>query len=95
MSEQSKHEEEQPGIKPEVLLEIVRMKMPFGKYRGFILADLPVSYLEWFLRKGGFPRGKLGFMLATLYEIKLNGLEELLEPLRALPPEPAEPKTPS
>lgn len=94
MSDTPLNEQEQPGIKPEVLLEIVRMKMPYGKYRGFILADLPVSYLEWFLRKGGFPRGKLGFMLATLYEIKLNGLEYLLEPLRALPlpPESEKPK---
>jgi uncharacterized protein (DUF3820 family) len=74
--------EEQPQMKPEVLLELVTMKMPFGKYRGITLCDLPVSYLEWFVRKGGFPRGKLGFMLGTLHEIKLNGLEYLLEPLR-------------
>jgi uncharacterized protein (DUF3820 family) len=74
--------EEQPQMKPEVLLELVTMKMPFGKYRGITLCDLPVSYLEWFVRKGGFPRGKLGFMLGALHEIKLNGLEYLLEPLR-------------
>jgi len=80
--------EEQPtespkdAIKPEVLMELVTMKMPFGKFRGITLCDLPVSYLEWFMRKGGFPRGKLGFMLGTLYEIQLNGLEYLLEPLR-------------
>lgn len=57
--------------------------MPFGKYQGVILANLPVSYLEWFHRKG-FPDGKLGMMLATMYEIKSNGLEYLLEPLRKL-----------
>lgn len=83
MSESEIQPEELPQPKPEVLLELVKMKMPFGKYRGIILCDLPVSYLEWFIRKGGFPRGKLGFMLNALYEIKLNGLEYLLEPLRA------------
>lgn len=69
---------------PEILLELVKVKMPFGKYEGRILADLPVSYLEWFLRKGGFPPGKLGMQLATIYEIKSNGLDYLLEPLRKL-----------
>jgi len=69
---------------PEILLELVKVKMPFGKYEGRILADLPVSYLEWFLRKGGFPQGKLGMQLATIYEIKSNGLDYLLEPLRKL-----------
>jgi uncharacterized protein (DUF3820 family) len=69
---------------PEILLDLVKVKMPFGKHAGWILADLPVSYLEWFLRKGGFPPGKLGMQLATIYEIKSNGLEYLLEPLRKL-----------
>jgi uncharacterized protein (DUF3820 family) len=67
---------------PKILEEIVQVKMPFGKYKGRILADLPVSYLEWFLRNGGFPAGKLGMQLHTVYEIKLNGLEDLLRPLR-------------
>jgi uncharacterized protein len=65
----------------EVLLAIVSMKMPFGKYKGVLLCELPVSYLEWFAKKG-FPEGKLGMMLATLYEIKINGLMYLLDPLR-------------
>lgn len=65
----------------EVLIDLVKIKMPFGRYKGTILANLPVSYLEWFQRKG-FPEGKLGMMLATMYEIKSNGLEYLLEPLR-------------
>mgnify|MGYP000860838995 CR=1 FL=1 len=64
------------------LLKIVQMRMPFGKYKGVILCDLPVSYLEWFQRKG-FPEGKLGEYLQTLYEIRLNGLEYLLTPLKA------------
>ncbi|KAA9345741.1 DUF3820 family protein [Adhaeribacter soli] len=64
-----------------ILLQLVRNKMPFGKYKDVLLCDLPVSYLEWFQRKG-FPSGKLGMQLATLYEIKLNGLTVLLEPLK-------------
>lgn len=55
--------------------------MPFGKYKGRLICDLPENYLVWFKYKG-FPEGKLGMMLATMYEIKLNGLEYLLKPLR-------------
>ena len=66
---------------PELLIHLVTMKMPFGKYKDTILCDLPVSYLEWFHRKG-FPKGKLGMLLATMYEIKINGLEKLLQPLK-------------
>ncbi|TDL99429.1 MAG: hypothetical protein C4K58_05860 [Flavobacteriaceae bacterium] len=67
-------------MKPDqkILIEIVTTKMPFGKYKGTLLSSLPVSYLEWFLRKGGFPGGKLGMQLSTLYEIKSNGLDEIL-----------------
>lgn len=67
----------------EILLELVKVKMPYGRYQGTTLANLPISYLEWFQRKG-FPEGKLGMMLATMYEIKSNGLEYLLEPLKKL-----------
>ncbi|WP_333596687.1 DUF3820 family protein [Chryseobacterium flavum] len=66
----------------EILREICVAKMPFGKYEGMILADLPISYLEWFNRTG-MPKGKLGMQLSTVYEIKLNGLTELLIPIRA------------
>ena len=69
------------GPDPQFLLELVEMKMPFGKFKGRILCDLPVSYLEWFNRKG-FPKGKLGALLQTMLEIKMNGLEDLLVPLR-------------
>jgi uncharacterized protein (DUF3820 family) len=65
----------------ELMLQLVSMKMPFGKYKGTVLCYLPVSYLEWFKRKG-FPKGKLGMLLATMYEIKINGLEKLLDPLK-------------
>ena len=66
---------------PNLLLQLVKMEMPFGKYKGTILCDLPVSYLEWFQRKG-FPRGNLGVLLSTIYEIKMNGLDNLLSPLK-------------
>lgn len=66
----------------ELLLQLVKMEMPFGKYKGTLLCNLPVSYLEWFNRKG-FPSGKLGMLLQTMYEIKLNGLEYLLNPLKS------------
>ena len=64
-----------------ILTTLVSMKMPFGKYKGVTLCELPVSYLEWFYQKG-LPPGKLGMQLATLYEIKINGLSYLLEPLK-------------
>ena len=67
---------------PELLLDVVKIKMPFGKYKNTLLCDLPVAYLEWFSRKG-FPDGKLGMLLQTMYEIKLNGLESLLIPLKS------------
>lgn len=70
------------GINPEILKEICIVRMPFGKYEGKVLVDLPVSYLEWFMRNGGFPKNKLGMQLATIYEIKINGLEELLMPIK-------------
>lgn len=64
-------------------LDLVKMQMPFGKYKGSVLCNLPVSYLEWFNAKG-FPEGKLGMLLRTMYEIKLNGLEYLLDPIKKM-----------
>jgi uncharacterized protein (DUF3820 family) len=72
---------ENPQPNSELLLTLVQMRMPFGKYKGIVLCNLPVSYLEWFAKEG-FPQGKLGMLLATIYEIKINGLEYLLEPLK-------------
>ena len=69
------------GPDSELLYQLVKMEMPFGKYKGTLLCNLPVSYLEWFQRKG-FPKGKLGMLLETIYEIKLNGLDYLLNPLK-------------
>lgn len=79
-------------INPEILKEICFVKMPFGKYKDTILADLPISYLEWFHRKG-MPPGKLGMQLSTVYEIKLNGLMDLLIPIRGGKVNVEKPKT--
>jgi uncharacterized protein len=68
----------------QVLIDIVKTTMPFGKYKDRLLCDLPVSYLEWFIRKGGFPEGKLKMLLSTVYEIKSNGLEEIIWKLKKL-----------
>jgi uncharacterized protein len=73
-------------IDPQVLVDLVSTKMPFGKYKDRIICDLPEPYLAWFQRNG-FPPGKIGALLAALYEIKLNGLEYLLKPLRKYPKE--------
>lgn len=72
--------EEPSNGNPELLNELVHYQMPFGKYKGHLVRQLPMSYLEWFTQKG-FPNGKLGMLLQTMYEIKLNGLEYLLEGL--------------
>jgi uncharacterized protein (DUF3820 family) len=63
------------------LTELANARMPFGKYKDRYLADLPESYLIWFSHEG-FPEGKLGRMLASTLELKVNGLEKLLLPLR-------------
>ncbi|MGC3893964.1 DUF3820 family protein [Pseudomonas urmiensis] len=68
-------------MKPESLQLLVTRSMPFGKYQGRLLADLPGDYLGWFARKG-FPPGELGSLLALMHEIDHNGLGELLVPLR-------------
>ena len=63
------------------LQRLVSMAMPYGKYKGWLLADLPGNYLNWFARKG-FPAGDLGRLLQLMQEIDHNGLSELLTPLR-------------
>ncbi len=66
---------------PNDLLELAATRMPFGKYQGRLLIDLPEPYVVWMAHKG-FPEGKLGRMLQAVYDIKANGLEYLFEPLR-------------
>jgi uncharacterized protein (DUF3820 family) len=63
------------------LIELVTTRMPYGKYEGWFLCDLPEPYLSWYHSKG-FPPGKMGSLLSSIYEIKLNGLEYLLKPLK-------------
>lgn len=63
------------------LQKLVTMEMPYGKYKGRVLADLPGNYLNWFAREG-FPKGELGRLLALMHEIDHNGLSQLLDPLR-------------
>ncbi len=77
----NEYQHEPLGPDPNLLIQLIEIKMPFGKYKGTTLSNLPVSYLEWFNRKG-FPTGKLGLQLQTIYEIKLNGLEYLLQGLK-------------
>lgn len=67
----------------QILLDLVRVKMPYGKYKDWLICSLPEPYLVWY-REKGFPAGKLGQLLATMYEIKANGLEYLLQPLKGI-----------
>ena len=66
---------------PAYLIKLANAIMPFGKYKGFRLVDLPEPYVVWFSQKG-FPEGELGNMLRNIYEIKVNGLEYLFKPLK-------------
>jgi uncharacterized protein (DUF3820 family) len=68
-------------VQAEDLEKLVQRTMPFGKYEGRILADLPGDYLNWFAREG-FPKGEIGRLLALMHEIDHNGLSDLLTPLR-------------
>jgi hypothetical protein len=68
-------------MQPEDLEKLVSWKMPFGKYQGRLLADLPGNYLHWFACQG-FPEGELGRLLALMREMDHNGLSDLLVPLR-------------
>jgi uncharacterized protein (DUF3820 family) len=71
-------------MNPEDLQLLLTRQMPYGKYQGRCIADLPGNYLTWFARTG-FPKGEIGRLLALMHEIDHNGLCELLTPLRALP----------
>lgn len=68
-------------MKPEDLPKLLSCAMPFGKYKGRFIADLPGDYLNWFAREG-FPKGEIGRLLALMQEIDHNGLSSLLDPLR-------------
>jgi len=68
-------------MNPEDLQLLVTRSMPFGKYKGRLIADLPGHYLNWFARDG-FPKGEIGRLLALMQELDHNGLSSLLDPLR-------------
>ncbi|SDD65416.1 hypothetical protein SAMN05444679_112144 [Variovorax sp. CF079] len=68
-------------MKPDDLVRLVTLEMPFGKHKGCVIADLPGNYLQWFAREG-FPKGEIGRLLALMHEIDHNGLKGLLDPLR-------------
>ncbi len=78
---------EPENINPDILKnrafleKLLKTRMPFGKFKGRLLIDLPEPYVAWFARKG-FPKGELGKMLQIVHEIKINGLEYLFDPLR-------------
>ena len=72
---------ESPVFDHNQLLDLVKARMPFGKYEGRLIIDVPEDYLVWFASKG-FPEGKVGRMMQAVYEFKLNGLDELFDPLR-------------
>lgn len=69
-------------MNPEDLEKLLRYEMPYGKYQGRLIADLPGHYLNWFAREG-FPKGELGRLIRLMHEIDHNGLSELLKPIRA------------
>lgn len=73
----------------EQLIELAHYRMPYGKYKGYYLTDLPEPYLVWFQKKG-FPEGKLGTLLRAMLELKMNGLEGLLRKVQKdFPPNPS------
>ncbi|CAI8745146.1 Cytoplasmic protein [Pseudomonas donghuensis] len=75
------------AMNPEALVLLVTREMPYGKYQGRLIADLPGHYLNWFARQG-FPKGELGGLLALMHEVDHNGLSDLLVPLRKKHPRP-------
>jgi len=66
----------------DVLKELANYRMPFGKYKDIRLIDLPEAYILWFKQRRGLPRGKLGRLMEEIYQIKLNGIEQILDPFR-------------
>jgi uncharacterized protein (DUF3820 family) len=70
-----------PSGDPKALTDLCKVKMPFGKYQGRLICDLPAYYLEWFSSKG-FPPGRLGMLLETMFVIKTNNLDHLLNPIK-------------
>lgn len=72
--------DELSGLNPTFLIDMMKTRMPYGKYEGRFIHQIPSHYLEWMSRQS-WPAGKLGQYLATMYEIRINGLEDILKPL--------------
>lgn len=70
-------------INSEIFRDLISVKMPFGRYKNYLICDLPENYLLWFSQKG-FPAGKLGMLMSSMYEIRLNGLEYLITDLKKM-----------
>lgn len=69
-------------LEKESLIKLARMKMPFGKYAGRVLIDLPEAYLLWFQNKAGWPEGELGQLLQLCLALKVEGLDSVVKPLK-------------
>ena len=76
-----------PEDHQKLLIALAHTKMPFGKYEGKYLIDLPEHYVVWYQNKG-FPKGKLGEQMQLIYELKLNGLEDMIRKIRTNYPKP-------
>lgn len=76
-----------PEDQQKLLIALAHTKMPFGKYEGKYLIDLPEHYVVWYQNKG-FPKGKLGEQMQLIYELKLNGLEDMIRKIRTNYPKP-------
>lgn len=72
---------------PKVLLALVKTRMPYGKYKGRLICDVPDYYIGWMKKKGALPKGKLGELLLNVYEIKTNNLGYILDHLKYMKPE--------
>lgn len=70
-------------IQKEQILQLVEYKMPFGKYAGRLLIDLPEEYLLWFANKSEFPSGELGELMQLCLALKIEGLDEVIKPLKS------------
>lgn len=71
-------------LEKENLIKLARMKMPFGKYAGRVLIDLPEEYLLWFARKEQFPDGELGQLMQLALALKIEGLDSVVKPLKRM-----------
>ncbi|MFW5698225.1 MAG: DUF3820 family protein [Planctomycetota bacterium] len=70
-------------LDPDTLVAMARYRMPYGKHKGTYLSELPEAYLVWF-KQQGWPPGRLGRMMASVYEVKCNGLEDILRRVRQI-----------